>query len=664
MEFLSLEENLYSDGKKGKSNKDNVNIILSVVGQGLEVKEQTDLNNFVGGLTEEHKTYFSKVIKSKSTDQEKAIISALLNKYPKLKNNEAQQREFREHLENMLDTGKVKSGALKYLLERLLEVDKKKKEEEQAEAEAEAEEQQAPEGGAPEGGEEAQEAAAEPQAADTENSYLEEDKEYAMKFNKEEILARREAYGTLLGALIGAITELYKLKNLPGKSKINKEFKSLHKSLSTETMNGEQREALSKLVGILKSNKPISTAESYYYKITPLFSREQSRDLRYLIRLGADSKGVKVPSFSKLLVKTGSGAISGLGVASMTRGSNAQYSDMDFYSEWEKEFNNTECELTEDDFNDKIDYDEVDEYLQFPSRERMSSEYLKNNPMNKAEKFLDSKRKEKSPEDSGYSSLMVAEDFILSRKIAKDSTYGYVKSGIVGGLAGTAIGAGIGHVSTLKDKRLAKENAQKYAANKEAYMKAKAKTKKLLNKSGFNYNDQREAKALNKELSKLKRSHIYTPEQEKELAELKSKLQAVESMESTARSVNTLAHNNPLGKLAANAAISLGSNAATTEARSRMAKIKAQGKLAAQAKYEEKLKELKKLNSKKNFTDEDKEKYDRLRKFIKDHKNTGRRAAFHDAKRRGAMRAGITSGMAIGTAAGLGRELYKQDFKD
>jgi hypothetical protein len=910
MEFLSLEESLYSDGKKGKSNKDNVNIILSVVGQGLEVKEQTDLNNFVGGLTEAHKTYFSKVIKSKSTDQEKAIISALLNKYPKLKNNEAQQREFREHLENMLDTGKVKSGALKYLLERLLEVDKKKKEEEQAEAEAEAEEQQAPEGEAPEGGEEAPEGAAQPQAADTESSeedryslakklspvylaskasnallkrrlkklkgknnktpndlkeieelnsristthkaikyhedkfgdldleYIEEDKEYSMKFNKEEVLARREAYGSLLGAIIGASTELYKLKNLPGKSRINKEFKSLHKSLSTENMNNEQKEALHKLVGILKSNKPISTAESYYYKITSLFSRKQSRDLRYLIRLGADSRGVKVPSFSKTLIKSGSGAISGYGLASMSRGSNTQYSDMDlyyddpelielmrlereegypevkskkvnlqrntkalpgiiykeqvkrnnysgtfieiplkkfksqvgqddgfisptitltfksldlskvrslnlkplqlenqssvyvggrhnnigieklilrstsngftvegtisvwfnnelddvqdedfrfktslkvakdrnysgkesdmdFYSEWEKEFNNKECELTEDDFNDKIDYDEVEEYLQFPSRERMSSEYLKNNPMNKAEKFLESKRKEKSPEDSGYSSLMVAEDFILSRKIAKDSTYGYVKSGIVGGLAGTAIGAGIGHVSTLKDKRLAKENAQKYAANKGDYMKAKAKAKKLLNKSGFNYNDQKEAKELKKELSKLKRSHIYTPEQEKELAELRSKLQAVESMESTARSINGLANNSPLGQLAANAAIAAGSTSATSGARARMAQIKSKGKLAAQAKYEEKLKELKKLNSKKNFTDEDKEKYDRLRKFIKDHKNTGRRAAFHDAKRRGAMRAGITSGMAIGTAAGLGRELYKRDFKD
>jgi hypothetical protein len=54
-----------------------------------------------------------------TTSQEKAIISALLNKYPEIGSNEAQQRELRERLEEMLTSNKLDDGSLKYLVERL-----------------------------------------------------------------------------------------------------------------------------------------------------------------------------------------------------------------------------------------------------------------------------------------------------------------------------------------------------------------------------------------------------------------------------------------------------------------------------------------------------------------------------------------------------------------
>jgi hypothetical protein len=122
MEFLSIDTS-YSDGSKGRSSEDKVNIILSTVNKGLESKEQKDLNNFVGGLTESHSKYFTKVISSTPKDKEKAIISALLNKYPELESNEDQKKDFKEHVSNLLKEGKLRNGALKYLLERLLGVE-------------------------------------------------------------------------------------------------------------------------------------------------------------------------------------------------------------------------------------------------------------------------------------------------------------------------------------------------------------------------------------------------------------------------------------------------------------------------------------------------------------------------------------------------------------
>lgn len=606
MEFLTLGDTTYSDKKKGQSSADKTNIILSVVGQGLEVKAQTELNNFVGGLTPEHQAYFKKVAKSKSTDQEKAIISALLNKYPKLKKNKTQQKDFREHVSNMLKTDTIQEGALKYLLERLLEVEKTKKKKEQQEDEAEQEDSEQPQEQAqPQDEGEAAEGEA-PQAADTENS---EEDYFSILPNKKELSENREKYGLLLGGILGASSELYKLKNLPEKTAINKEFKRLHKSL-TENISSKQGEAISKLIKILKSSKSISTAEAYYYKITPQFSRGQSRDLRLLIRLGAESRNVKVPSFSKTVINSATGAGTGYALAKASKEVGYSDEDVDFYSEWEKEFNNTDCDLTEDDFNDKIDYEEVDEYLKYPSRERMSSEWLKNNPINKAEKFLQSKRKSSKSlvKESKYTSLMVAEDFIVSRQLSKDSEYAgkTAMKTAVGTVVGAGLGVGLGTLAGSGDRNKANDYSKKYKESKTRIKDHKNTKKDILNKSGLSYKDQNRIKYLKKKIAKTSKRVNLSPEERKEYYTLKNKLDAYKDTKNVASTVhNTRKGSGPIGNIIANKALEAGTNLLTAKTRAKFQELKDRNKEITDKKVRKLSKKIKALKSKSNLTEAD-----------------------------------------------------------
>jgi beta-glucosidase-like glycosyl hydrolase len=197
MKFLDTS---YSDGKPGRSEKDKMNIVLSVLGQGLEVKEQTKLNDFVGGLTKSDKTFFEKVKKSKTTAQEKAIVSALLNKYPNLLDNEKEQKGFRDHLSNLLKVDKLDEGALKYMFERILskQVKEEKKEEpkpepEQEQEEGEGEQAQEVEAQEAEGGEQPQ-----TEAVDTENSELDFYTHWETEFNDTETELTEDEFSNLI----------------------------------------------------------------------------------------------------------------------------------------------------------------------------------------------------------------------------------------------------------------------------------------------------------------------------------------------------------------------------------------------------------------------------------------------------------------------------------
>jgi len=198
MKFLDTS---YSDGKQGRSEKDKMNIVLSVLGQGLEVKEQTKLNDFVGGLTKSDKTFFEKVKKSKTTAQEKAIVSALLNKYPNLLDNEKEQKGFRDHISNLLKIDKLDEGALKYMFERILS--KQVKEEKKEEPKPEPEQEEEGEEGE---GEQAKEVEAEQAegggeaapAVDTENSELDFYTHWENEFNDTETELTEDEFSNLI----------------------------------------------------------------------------------------------------------------------------------------------------------------------------------------------------------------------------------------------------------------------------------------------------------------------------------------------------------------------------------------------------------------------------------------------------------------------------------
>lgn len=270
MDFLTMKDSVYSKSdaqkkaEKKNTNKDKVNIVLSIVDRGLETKEQTKENDFAGGLSGKDAKFYKEVLKSKPTNQEKAIISALLNKYPELYKEEAQQREFREHVENLLKADKLENGSLRYLLNRLLENDdsksdkKKGKDKEQEEQEEEVQNQQP---------------------------------------NNEE-----------------------------------GEGEDVQPAVTQEQLAAQQAQA-----------------------------------------------GAQEGAFS------------------------------DFYSEWEREFNDSITDLTEDQFNDLLAEEELNELL---GEDNMYSSL--------SEKFLRDRMIKDSARDVEYSSLMVAEDFILDKMFSKD----------------------------------------------------------------------------------------------------------------------------------------------------------------------------------------------------------------------------------------------------
>jgi hypothetical protein len=443
MEFLTLNDSLYSDEKQGQSNSDKVNIILSVVGQGLEVKTQTTLNDFVGGLTDSHKKYFDKVMKSKTSDQEKAIISALLNKYPKLKNNEAQQREFRKHVSNLLGTDKLNEGALKYLLERILEVDSQEKEKEQQEAEAQQPEQpqdEQPQAEQPQD-EPAQEGA--PQPAETQNSdttysgSLSGGKVEGVNLQRntkalpgtiyKEVVKRNNYSGTIIQIPLKPFRSTVGQDNGLISPTIYLTFKTLDlskvkridlKPLQLENQSSVYIGGRHNTIEIVKLNlKSVSNG----YEVDGVISIRFSYELD-----DAQDEDFKFKTFLKV---------------AKDKEYSEDSNDLDFYTEWEREFENKECELTEDDFNDMLDEEELDCYLSQPSHARMTSEHYKKNSLTKAEKFLESKREKFPAKEKTYSTLMKAEDFIASKLLGEEDTnYSSTRNTLIGGAIGTAAG--------------------------------------------------------------------------------------------------------------------------------------------------------------------------------------------------------------------------------
>lgn len=297
MEFLDMNsfETIYSEPNKPEDSENNKSTeVVSIIERALSTTDNITLKQFAEGLEGQAGNIFVNALSSKTSDLDKGLITALLKKYPKLKIKEIQQLDFKNHVSNLVDSGKLSDGGLKYLVERLLEIDRVKKMEEQQQEEEDQNEQGQPQN--EQGGDEepSQEAPQAQESQDTQNS--------------------------------------------------------------------------------------------------------------------------------------------------------------DFYSEWDRNFNNTDTPLTEEDFNDMIDYQEVEGYLKYPSNHRTSSEYKKNNPITLADKFLSDKKTSPSKE-STYTSLMRAEDFILGKILETKYDY-YDLDAIIDLQKKTAPEKGYMRVSWFENKHL------------------------------------------------------------------------------------------------------------------------------------------------------------------------------------------------------------------
>lgn len=181
----SKPEEKEEEGKKDSEEKlDNTGIVTSVLEQALDIKEPIDANQFVDSLDEEYQKTFREIMKSRTSGQERALVTALMDKYPKLKEEKHDTEEFKAHVENMLEAGKLEGGALRMLFSLILTGNEDGEVTKEEPAQPENEDGQ-PEAEEPEGNEEAveteQEGGAMPQ--DSNNSDMTETQDFYDKWS-------------------------------------------------------------------------------------------------------------------------------------------------------------------------------------------------------------------------------------------------------------------------------------------------------------------------------------------------------------------------------------------------------------------------------------------------------------------------------------------------
>lgn len=348
-----------SDGKQGKSDNDSLSIVMAVIEQALRLKDKAKFTDFIDGLEDTHKTYLDKVIKSKTSPQEKAIVSALLNKYPKLTESKKQELEFKSHVTNMMNINKLGDGSLKYLLERLssknVDEDKPKPEQPEQPEQPEGSEQPQNEEGQPEA-QEAEGGAVEQQSApgqpedsqnssmdfydvwedefnDTDTNMSEEDfsdlidddfidealsdSNYAQIVMGSTVIEPNLLGGAVLGAVLGGVYSLSKgaitkINSIPLRNRL----KELDKELDKSYTNNEQKLEVKSLLSLIKKGKLIGLVRSKLDNNKVLFNKKQLKILTEVIyiysQLRKDEIGLGIMSLGK---KVASGAWTGLVLA-------------------------------------------------------------------------------------------------------------------------------------------------------------------------------------------------------------------------------------------------------------------------------------------------------------------------------------------------------------
>ena len=152
-----------------------LDMLYFFIDAGITKKEPTDGDALSKELDQPAQELLHGILETAPEPQDKALVTALINKYKNLDSDQRDIAEFKEHLKNMVDSNALGYGALNYLLERVTSGDVKDKNKgiqpqppQQQQPEQPQPEQ--PEGGDQGGGEQQQQG--QQGAADTNNSDL------------------------------------------------------------------------------------------------------------------------------------------------------------------------------------------------------------------------------------------------------------------------------------------------------------------------------------------------------------------------------------------------------------------------------------------------------------------------------------------------------------
>lgn len=120
MEFLDIN---YAEVKPKEVDQNFLNGILFLVDKGLESKDLQDPIALSAELEDKVQKQIQNVGEAKPSTQDKAIVSGLFSRYPKMLEDKSDVKEFKEHLTNLFKAKEMSDGSIKYLIERLMQPD-------------------------------------------------------------------------------------------------------------------------------------------------------------------------------------------------------------------------------------------------------------------------------------------------------------------------------------------------------------------------------------------------------------------------------------------------------------------------------------------------------------------------------------------------------------
>jgi hypothetical protein len=243
MEFLDIN---YSEVQE--VNNDNnilLNMLYFFIDAGVTSKEPVDGDALAKELDKPSQELLQTILTTKPDPQEKAIVTALINKYKNLDSDKKDVEEFKMHLKNMIESNAIGYGSFNYLLERVTSGNVKDRKEAtpQQPEQPQVDPSEQPQQGQP--GQE-QEQSAQGQPADTNNSDMTDDliENWDMHFSEDNSELTEDDYSDILGDSIDNLVS--------GELEVmNAESKTSHLRSSEENKVGDEGRA--KAIKFLKS---------------------------------------------------------------------------------------------------------------------------------------------------------------------------------------------------------------------------------------------------------------------------------------------------------------------------------------------------------------------------------------------------------------------------